>query len=495
MDAASRTGVDDVREIIEATRFRPMQARTKVFIIDEVHMLSRNAFNALLKTLEEPPPHVKFVFATTEIRKVPVTVLSRCQRFDLRRIPIKQLIDLYASVAAAEKIDIEPEALAAIARAADGSVRDGLSLLDQAIAQGSLDGEARITAASVADMLGAADRGAVFDLMEAAMEGRAADALAITDRAHVQGADLGQMLGDLLELTHTISRLKTVPDLRHSQELPEAERTRGAALADALSVPTLARAWQMLLRGTAEVEHAPDRRAATEMVLIRLCHVADLPTPGDLVRRLQANPPAMAAPVLSNPRPPGGGARAAAGGGAAAEPVQSIAPAAAPRLSSFRDVVALVAAERDVLLHGHLLHSVHLVRFAPPVIEIRPDPDAPRDTASRLGALLLAATGTRWTIAVSREPGEPTIAAQGQTADLARRATVAEHPLVRAILDAFPGAKIDSVRNPGLDSYGLPADIKLGEPEPDPLEFAPLDPDAGDQEGADPEFYDAMERL
>jgi DNA polymerase-3 subunit gamma/tau len=500
MDAASRTGVDDVREIIEATRFRPMQARTKVFIIDEVHMLSRNAFNALLKTLEEPPPHVKFVFATTEIRKVPVTVLSRCQRFDLRRIPIKQLIDLYASVAAAEKIDIEPEALASIARAADGSVRDGLSLLDQAIAQGSLDGgslegDGRITAASVADMLGAADRGAVFDLMEAAMEGRAADALAITDRAHVQGADLGQMLGDLLELTHTISRLKTVPDLRHSQELPEAERTRGAALADALSVPTLARAWQMLLRGTAEVEHAPDRRAAAEMVLIRLCHVADLPTPGDLVRRLQANPPATAAPVLSNPRPTGGGARASAGGGAAAEPVQSIAPAAAPRLSSFRDVVALVAAERDVLLHGHLLHSVHLVRFAPPVIEIRPDPDAPRDTASRLGALLLAATGTRWTIAVSREPGEPTIAAQGQTADLARRATVAEHPLVRAILDAFPGAKIDSVRNPGLDSYGLPADIKLGEPEPDPLEFAPLDPDAGDQEGADPEFYDAMERL
>jgi DNA polymerase-3 subunit gamma/tau len=488
MDAASRTGVDDVREIIEATRFRPMQARTKVFIIDEVHMLSRNAFNALLKTLEEPPPHVKFVFATTEIRKVPVTVLSRCQRFDLRRIPIRQLIDLYAGVAAAEKIDIEPEALAAIARAADGSVRDGLSLLDQAIAQGSLDGEARITAASVADMLGAADRGAVFDVMEAAMAGRAADVLTITDRAHVQGADLGQMLGDLLELTHMISRLKTVPDLRNSQELPEAERTRGAALADALSVPTLARAWQMLLKGTAEVEHAPDRRAAAEMVLIRLCHVADLPTPGDLVRKLQANPPAVLAP--SAPRPSGGGgARAVAGGGAAADPMPSAVAAEAPRLASFRDVVALVAAERDVLLHGHLLHSVHLVRFAPPVIEIRPDADAPRDTAARLGAVLLAATGTRWTIAVSREEGEPTIAAQGEAADRSRRASVAEHPLVRAILDAFPGAKIEAVRDPGLDSYGLPADIPLGEPEPDPLEFAPLDPDM-----ADPEFSDALER-
>jgi DNA polymerase-3 subunit gamma/tau len=482
MDAASRTGVDDVREIIEATRFRPMQARTKVFIIDEVHMLSRNAFNALLKTLEEPPPHVKFVFATTEIRKVPVTVLSRCQRFDLRRIPIRQLIDLYANVAAAEKIDIELEALAAIARAADGSVRDGLSLLDQAIAQGSLDGEAQITAAAVADMLGAADRGAVFDLMEAAMAGRAADALAITDRAHVAGADLGQMLGDLLELTHTISRLKTVPALRTSQELPEAERTRGASLADTLSIPTLARAWQMLLKGTAEVEHAPDRRAAAEMVLIRLCHVADLPTPGDLVRRLQASPPAAHAPAPSNPRPTGGGARASAGGSvAAAEPMPSMAAAAAPRLAGFRDVVALVAAD-DPLLHGHLLHSVHLVRFAPPVIEIRPDPDAPRDTAARLGALLLAATGTRWTIAVSRDEGEPTIAAQRQAADLTRRDTVAEHPLVRAILDAFPGSKIDLVRDPGLDSFGLPADVLLGEPEPDELEFAPLDPDMADPE-------------
>jgi DNA polymerase-3 subunit gamma/tau len=481
MDAASRTGVDDVREIIEATRFRPMQARTKVFIIDEVHMLSRNAFNALLKTLEEPPPHVKFVFATTEIRKVPVTVLSRCQRFDLRRIPIRQLIDLYANVAAAEKIDIEPEALAAIARAADGSVRDGLSLLDQAIAQGSLDGEAQITAAAVADMLGAADRGAVFDLMEAAMAGRAADALAITDRAHVAGADLGQMLGDLLELTHTISRLKTVPDLRRSQELPEAERTRGAALADTLSIPTLARAWQMLLKGTAEVEHAPDRRAAAEMVIIRLCHVAELPTPGDLVRRLQANPPAAPVSAPSGPRPAGGGARAVAGGGAAAEPMPSVASPAPPRLAGFRDVVALVAAD-DPLLHGHLLHSVHLVRFAPPVIEIRPDPDAPRDTAARLGAVLLAATGTRWTIAVSRDEGEPTIAAQRQAADLTRRDTVAEHPLVRAILDAFPGSKIDLVRDPGLDSFGLPADVLLGEPEPDELEFAPLDPDMADPE-------------
>jgi DNA polymerase III subunit gamma/tau len=315
MDAASRTGVDDVREIIEATRFRPMQARTKVFIIDEVHMLSRNAFNALLKTLEEPPPHVKFVFATTEIRKVPVTVLSRCQRFDLRRIPVAMLSAHFDKVARAEGVEAEPEAVAAIARAADGSVRDGLSLLDQAIAQG--DG-AGVTAAQVADMLGVADRGQVFDLMEAVLEGRAADALALTDRAHFLGVDLGVLLGDLLELTHTLSRLKTVPTLRASRELPELERVRGAALADRIGIPVLGRAWQMLLKGTAEIEAAPDRRAAAEMVLIRLCHVADLPPPGELVRRLQAQQsPAQAGGQPVGPGP-GGGARMAAGGSAVA---------------------------------------------------------------------------------------------------------------------------------------------------------------------------------
>jgi len=460
MDAASRTGVDDVREIIEATRFRPMQARTKVFIVDEVHMLSRNAFNALLKTLEEPPPHVKFVFATTEIRKVPVTVLSRCQRFDLRRIPVAMLAAHYAKIAAAEAVAIEGEALAAIARAADGSVRDGLSLLDQAIAQGSGDGP--VTAGSVAEMLGIADRGVIFDLMEAVMGGRPADALAITDRAYALGADLGVLLGDLLELTHTLSRLKSVPELRRSQELPEAERTRGAALADAVSVPVLARAWQMLLKGVGEVEAAPDRRAAAEMVLIRLCHVADLPPPGELVRRLQGGGGGgSAGGVPPAPAGPGGGARAmVVGGGVSLDAV----PAAVPRLSSFREVVALVAAEREVLLHGHLLHSVHLVRFAPPVIELRPQGDAPRDLAAKLGALLLRVTGTRWTIAVSREAGEATLAEQGSRADEARREVASEHPLVRAILEAFPGARIEAVRDPGVDDYGLPAEISLGEP-------------------------------
>jgi DNA polymerase-3 subunit gamma/tau len=464
MDAASRTGVDDVREIIEATRFRPMQARTKVFIVDEVHMLSRNAFNALLKTLEEPPPHVKFVFATTEIRKVPVTVLSRCQRFDLRRIPIAMLAAHYRKVADAERVAIEDEALAAIARAADGSVRDGLSLLDQAIAQGFVADEQMVSAASVAEMLGIADRGLVFDLMEAVMEGRPADALAITDHAYALGADLGVLLGDLLELTHTLSRLKSLPELRRSQELPEAERTRGALLAARLSVPVLGRAWQMLLKGISEVEAAPDRRAAAEMILIRLCHVSEQPSPGDLVKRLLSQGQgthAVSPGPVPGPRPDGGGARAMAGGLALAQPIDA---ATAPRLASFRDVMAIALAERDPLLHGHLLHSVHLVRFAPPVIELRPHADAPRDLASKLAALLQRVTGTRWTIAISAAAGEATLADQGSAAERDRRSVAAEHPLVRAIMEAFPGAKIETVNDPFADFYGLPAEISLGEP-------------------------------
>jgi DNA polymerase III subunit gamma/tau len=445
MDAASRTGVDDVREIIEATRYRPIQARTKVFIIDEVHMLSRNAFNALLKTLEEPPPHVKFVFATTELRKVPVTVLSRCQRFDLRRVRIAELTAHFARIAEKEQIAVEPAALDLIARAADGSVRDGLSLLDQAIAQA--DGP--ITEAAVTNMLGLADRGLVFDLMDAVMSGQPGQALQITELAHERGADLGMMLQDLLELTYTVTRLKSVPSLRDNHELPEAERTRGAALADRLSVPVLGRAWQMLLKGIGEVETAPDRRAAAEMVLIRLCHVSELPTPGDVVRRL-SNTSSPVATALTVPAPSGGGVRAVAGGA----PVAEAAPS--PRLASFRDVTALVADRREAMLHAHLIHSVHLVRFAPPVIELRPQAEAPKDLASRLSALLMEATGTRWTIALSTAEGEPTVAEQGTAADTARRVAAADHPLVRAIMDAFPGARIDTVHDTTADVYGLP---------------------------------------
>jgi DNA polymerase III subunit gamma/tau len=482
MDAASRTGVDDVREIIEVSRSRPMTIRTKVFIIDEIHMLTRNAFNALLKTLEEPPPHVKFVFATTELRKVPITVLSRCQRFDLRRVRIAELSAHFARIASTEGVAIEPAALDQIARAADGSVRDGLSLLDQAIAQA----EGAITEAAVVNMLGLADRELVFDLLDAVMAGQPRAALAITDRAYERGADLGTLLQDLLELLHTITRLKSIPTLRDSAELPEAERTRGTAFADRLSVPTIARAWQMLLKGVGEVETAPDRRAAAEMVLIRLCHVSDLPPPGELVRRLASGATVSAQAVTAASLPgggAGGGVRAVAGGAHAAgselvrepDPVVAVvsdSARAAPRLASFRDVTAMVAERREAMLHAHLVHSVHVVRFAPPVIELRPQPEAPRDLAPRLAALLAEATGTRWTIALSAALGEATLAEQGSAADTARRSAAADHPLVRAIMDAFPGARMDTVHDTGADAYGLPA-----EPTPDaePLEEMELD--------------------
>lgn len=489
MDAASRTGVDDVREIIESTRFRPMQARAKVFIIDEVHMLSRNAFNALLKTLEEPPPHVKFIFATTEIRKVPVTVLSRCQRFDLRRISMGEMATYFGGIARKEGVALSQGALELIARAADGSARDGLSLLDQAIAQHGTEGE--IAAEAVSDMLGLADRTAVFDLMDAVMAGKPAEALAITDQAHARGADLGMLLQDLLELTHTLTRLKAVPGLRDSSDLPEAERVRGAALADKLGVAVLGRAWQMLLKGSAEVEMATDRRAATEMVLIRLCHVAELPPPGELVRKLMAQGAGAGSGAPAGGGSGGGGVRAVANGGAVmTHAVAAPAPAAPPppRLTSYRDVAALVQERQEAMLHAHLLHNVHVVRFAPPVIEFRPTPDAPRDLAPRLAALLAEATGTRWTIALSKEQGLPTLASQGDTQEAERKVVATEHPLVQAILTAFPGATVDTVRDANVDAYyrlalNPPQEIALG--EPDMPEFAPLEAVPADERAPD----------
>ena len=445
IDAASHTGVDDVREIIESTRFRPMQGRMKVFIIDEVHMLSRNAFNALLKTLEEPPPQVTFIFATTELRKVPVTVLSRCQRFDLRRVPQTRLASHFAMIAEREGASITADALALIARAADGSVRDGLSLLDQAI---SLGEGGSVEAAMVADMLGLADRVQLFDLFEAIARGRADLALGITDAAWQRGADLGQMLADLLELIHTISRLKTVPALRDSGELPEAERSRGGALAEGLSVPVLGRLWQMLLKGVGEVEIAPDRRDAAEMVLIRLCHAHDLPTPGDLVKRMTEAP--QSAPVASG----AGLARALIQPDTQSEPRPASA-SSAPSLRNWREVVAHVATCREPALHGHLRHSVHLVRFAAPVIEVRPQPQAPRDLTQRLAAILTQASGRRWTIAVSRGAGEPTLAEQSEAVSARNLENAEAHPLVQAILSAFPGARVGRLHDTRLDAYGL----------------------------------------
>ncbi|HUW79825.1 MAG TPA: DNA polymerase III subunit gamma/tau [Acidocella sp.] len=465
MDAASNTGVDDVREIIEATRFRPLSARTKVFIIDEVHMLSKQAFNALLKTLEEPPPHIKFVLATTEIRKVPITVLSRCQRFDLRRVAVSELSAHFTRIAGLETVAISPAAIDHIARAADGSVRDGLSLLDQAIARGAEDGT-EISAEMVAEMLGLADRSYVFDLMDALVAGDAAKALSIADGAYARGADLGVLLADLLGLAHLLTRMKSVPALMASNTLPEAERTRGAALAGMLSIPFLGRLWQMLLKGVQEVEAAPDRRAAAEMILIRLCHVADMPPPGELLKRMTEG--GAIAQGGAAPGPSGGGGNRAVANGA---PVMM---EAAPRAITFNDVVALAGAKRDVMLYAHLRQSVHLVRFAPPVIELRLEPHAPRDLSAKLAALLEAETHRRWTIALSNEQGEPTIDQAEGVAEAHVRETATNHPLVQAILEAFPGAKIEK----------LHAEEQKAEPEL-PADWAALAPPDELYEGDD----------
>ena len=475
MDAASNNSVDDVRELREAVRYRPARARFRVTILDEVHMLSTQAFNALLKTLEEPPPAVKFLFATTELRKVPATILSRCQTFHLKRVPQGELRAHFAGIAAKEGVQAEPEALAMIARAADGSVRDGLSLLDQAIALGGNDGT--VTAEAVRGMLGLADRGLVMDLMEAVMAGDIAAALSLMDRAHERGADPLVVLSDLSELTHTLTRLRSVPSLRDDPSLTEDERGRGAALASRLSIPVLGRAWQMLLKGLAEVQgEGVDRRAAAEMVLIRLAHVAEMPTPGDLVRRLAegGTAAAVAAIPAAAPNGSGGGAvamRAVAGGGGMAEPMAEAAPAALPNPQTFREVVALASGRRP-MLHAHLVHSTHLVRFAPGRLELRVRPEVPRDFAAQLGGLLQETTGARWAIALSNAEGEPTLADQGRAADAGRRDLARSHPLVQAVLAAFPGTTIEEVRDAAADAYGLvpdaaPPAAEAGEVVPD----------------------------
>jgi DNA polymerase-3 subunit gamma/tau len=460
MDAASRTGIDDIRELIDGVRYRPVSARYKVYIIDEVHMLSEKAFNALLKTLEEPPEHVKFIFATTEIRKVPVTVLSRCQRFDLRRIGAEELTRYFLRIAAAEGAQITEGAAAMIARAADGSARDGLSLLDQAIAlsHGAID------EAQVRDMLGLADRTQLIDLYDDVLKGRAAEALQRLQTMHQAGADAAIVLQDMLELTHWLTRAKITPEPLSDPATPEAERAWGAKVTPELSIPVLARLWQMLLKGLSEVQAAPQPLAAAEMVLIRLMHAAHLPDPADLVRRLTEGNSAATPGPASGPRPNGDGGRGAPASAPrlqtqqqiAPQPTQQMAPSPAPRTApqaalpqpqSFGDVVALFHAKREAILAAHLQSDVHLVQFEVGQIDFRPGERAPSNLPNRVAACLADWTGKRWLVSVSAQTGEKTL--KEQAADLAReqREEAAQHPLIQAVLKAFPGATIDEVRN------------------------------------------------
>jgi DNA polymerase-3 subunit gamma/tau len=498
MDAASRTGVDDIRDLTEGVRYRPVSARYKIYIIDEVHMLSKNAFNALLKTLEEPPPEIIFIFATTEVHRVPVTILSRCQRFSLRRVPIALLTEHYRKIAAAEGIAVAPAALGLIARAADGSVRDGLSLLDQAIALSAPPKEApdeageaelrragaTIAEALVRDMLGIADRGLVFELFEAVMRGDAAGALDRLDSLYQGGADPLMALQDLLELTHFITRLKLAPEAGAGDPLEEGERERGRPLAARLTMPVLARAWQMLLKGLEEMQAAPLPAQAAAMILVRLAYVAELPAPADLVRALSGAAAGAAAPTTSSPpsgesagvrrqvavpsadpapsQPVGPGPSLSRNAGAGLDrgsgpasalaalpqPAPSTAPSAelAVMPQSFLEVVALFDQKREALLRSHLWSQVHLVAFEPGHIELRPEDGAPRDLANRLGQLLGEWTGIRWIVAVSQAEGMPTLATQEARRASALRNEIAAHPLVQAALEAFPGATIAAVR-------------------------------------------------
>ncbi|HET7084281.1 MAG TPA: DNA polymerase III subunit gamma/tau [Rhizomicrobium sp.] len=441
MDAASRTGIDDIREIIEGVRYAPVAACYKVYIIDEVHMLSKQAFNGLLKTLEEPPPHVKFVFATTEIRKVPVTVLSRCQRFDLRRIDSAELAAYLATLAEKEKVKIEPDGLALIARAAEGSARDALSLLDQAIAHG--EGEA-ITAETVRQMLGLADRGRVLDIFEKLMGGEIAAALTDLKGLYDAGADPLAVMQDLLETTHFLTRVKVAPSAQGFFDGGSGEAKRAAALAAKLSVPSLTRAWQILLKGLFEVRDATRPISACEMALIRLAYAAELPPTDKLVKDLLdggavAAPRGSASAPSSSPRAP-----VATG---SAMPARAPLPEGAPTASirNLEDIVALCEPRSE--LRVNLEHNVHLVHLEPGRIEIRPTPRAPRTLANDLQTKLRALTGERWTVSIASQGGAATLAEQKQAAKSARFEAVAQEPMVRAVLDRFPGAEIVAVRD------------------------------------------------
>jgi DNA polymerase-3 subunit gamma/tau len=464
MDAASHTGIDDIREIIEASRYRPAIARYKVYIIDEVHMLSKQAFNGLLKTLEEPPEHVKFVFATTEIRKVPVTVLSRCQRFDLRRIEAGRLVDLMRGITAKEEIEVGDEALAMIARAAEGSARDALSLLDQAVAHAS----GPVSGEEIRQMLGLADRALIVDLFAEVMAGDVAAALVRLKALHDVGADPVVILEDLAAFTHVVTRLKLAPNAVEDEALTEEEKTRGREFADTLSLRVLARAWQMLLKGIEEARVASRPLAAADMVVVRLAHAADLPTPDEAARMLKGEGAAargdnsaargdgFAAGGDSRGPNGAGAARAAsaagrAGARAVAAPVAAGAPAVAAatpavRIASFADLVAFAGRERDLKMKHALENYIRINSFEQGRIEIGLTGEAPADLVGTLSKKLEQWTGQRWMITVSRNSATETIAESQRFAQEKLLTDARADPVVAAVLERFPGAEIVDVR-------------------------------------------------
>ena len=483
MDAASHNSVDDVRQINDAIRYAPVSARYKVYILDEVHMLSGAAFNALLKTLEEPPPHAKFIFATTEIRKVPITMLSRCQRFDLRRVDAARLVEHLQGIAGKEAIKAEPEALALIARAAEGSVRDALSLFDQAIAhagaQADISGAATglVRADNVRQMLGLADRTRIIELFDALMRADVAAALKELRDQYDSGADPAMVLGDLAEFTHFVTRVKIVPALADDVSLTEAERIRGRVFAAKLSMRILARNWQMLLKGIAEVEAAGRPIDAAEMVLVRIAYAADLPTPDEVIRTLgdtrrgENSAPITGAPELraqtrsEQARPDQARQEVSARG--SRRPVTVAAPMPAPAvptetpvetpstngeriraLKSFEDLIGLAAEKRDLSIKSALERDVRLVRFEDGTLEIALEAGARKTLIGELSKKLTVWTGRRWMVAVSAEAGSPSLRAQAEMRKAEMKDGARADPLVQAVMERFPGAEIVDVRPP-----------------------------------------------
>jgi len=509
MDAASNTGIDDMRDLIESAQYRPATARYKVYIIDEVHMLSKSAFNGLLKTLEEPPEHVKFIFATTEIRKVPVTVLSRCQRFDLRRIEAGILTDHLAKICEKEDVKAETDALAMVARAADGSVRDALSMLDQAIAHGSGDDAVGITAETMRDMLGLSDRARIVDLFEFVMKGDITSALGELKSQYDTGAEPELVLTDLAEFIHLVTRLKYVPDTANDGSLTEIEKTRGKEFSEKLSVRILGRAWQLLLKGLSEVSTSERPLAAAEMVLVRMTHASSLPTPDELLKEMQEGgnnartaplgaQPAMSgrpgdqvqpqalATAASPPSQPvmGSGSASASGGGnvlamkqtepeATSQTAQKIheapneAPANTRTISSFDELIFLVEDKRDLALKTAIKRHVRLVSFSDGRMEMNLVENAPRDFLGNLGKRLEEWTGKRWVLSISAEQGQPTLAEHEAQENELRMDDAKADPAVEAIMSQFPGARIIDIRV-REEEETLP-------PEPEEKEDDPLD--------------------
>jgi DNA polymerase-3 subunit gamma/tau len=461
MDAASHTGVDDVRQINDSVRYAPASARYKVYIIDEVHMLSTAAFNAFLKTLEEPPEHAKFVFATTEIRKVPVTVLSRCQRFDLRRVDADVLMAHLANIAAKESVEAEPEALGIIARAAEGSVRDSLSLFDQAIAHAA----GLVRADAVRQMLGLADRTRVIDLFDSLARGDIASAFKEFREQYDTGADPIVVLSDLAEFVNFVTRVKIVPATADNIAFGETERLRARDFASKLSMRVLSRMWQMLLKGITEVQAATRPAAAAEMVLVRIAYVADMPTPDEAIKMLEQNggaspvvgsaaprsAPAATSSSMQSP-PPRTASATRAGADASARPQMSVAVAdaqSAPpalKLNSFAELVALAAEKRDLITKAALEADIRLVRIEDGRLEVALERSAARTLINDLSRKLEQWTGRRWTVIVSNEAGQPTLRSQAQLKQSERERSAESDPRVKEVLARFPGAKVVEVR-------------------------------------------------